>query len=197
MAADRRLAAQLQFLLEIDKLKQVARRTLIADGSRRENDAEHSWHITVMAIVLAEYAPPGTDIAKVVRMLLVHDLVEIYAGDTYCYDAAAVCNQAERERQAADRLFALLPPDQSQSVRNLWEEFEAKQTPEARFAAALDRVQPVLLNYHTQGKAWREHGVTKAQVIARNRHIESGSPLLWDYIRKLIDDAVARDYLAP
>jgi putative hydrolase of HD superfamily len=191
-----RLASQLAFLLEVDKVKLIARQTLLAsDPSRRENDAEHSWHLAVMASVLAEYAPAGADLARVTRMLLVHDLVEIDAGDTYCYDDAARVTQRDREVAAADRIFALLPPDQAETFRALWEEFEARQTPEARFAAALDRVQPVLLNYHTQGVAWREHRVSRAQVIDRNRHIELGSPTLWSYVLTLIEEATRRGWL--
>jgi len=192
-----RLSQQFAFLLEIDRLKQINRQTLIADGTRRENDAEHSWHLAVMATLLAEYAPPDTDIARVTRMLLVHDVVEIDAGDTYCYDQSACATQSQREQAAADRIFAMLPADQAADIRKLWEEFEARQTPESRFAAALDRVQPVLLNYHTQGRAWQEKGVTRAQVIERNQHIEAGAPRLWAYIEQLIDDAVTKGYLNP
>jgi putative hydrolase of HD superfamily len=192
-----RLQNQIAFLLEIDCVKQVTRQTLIADGSRRENDAEHSWHLAVMAAVLAEYGPPELDLGRVVRMLLVHDLVEIDAGDTYCYDTAACLTQRDRELKAADRIFALLPADQAAEFRGLWDEFEARETPEARFAAALDRVQPVLLNYHTRGKSWLERGITRGQVIERNRHIERGAPRLWAYVRGLIDDAVERGYLNP
>jgi putative hydrolase of HD superfamily len=197
MPDDDRLHHQLAFLLEIDRVKQVTRQTLIAGASRRENDAEHSWHIAVMAAVLSEYGPPELDLARVLRMLLTHDLVEIDAGDTYCYDPAACLTQRDRELKAAERIFALLPPDQAAEFRALWDEFEARETPEARFAAALDRVQPVLLNYHTRGKSWLERGVTRAQVLDRNRHIERGAPRLWEYIRSLIDDAVARGYLNP
>lgn len=192
-----RLTKQIAFLLEVDKVKQVVRQTLIADGSRRENDAEHSWHLAMMAGVLAEYGPPGMDLGRVLRMLLAHDLVEIDAGDTYCYDPAACLTQREREVKAAERIFNLLPADQAADLRALWEEFEARETPEARFAAALDRVQPVLLNYHTQGKSWLSRGVTRGQVIERNRHIERGAPALWAYVRSLIDDAVERGYLNP
>jgi putative hydrolase of HD superfamily len=192
-----RLHNQISFLLEVDKLKQVFRQSLVSDSSRRENDAEHSWHLGVMAIVLAEYAPPDVNLARVVWMVLLHDVVEIDAGDTYCYDPAAVVTQRDREVQAADRLFSLLPLDQAKELRELWEEFEARESPEARYAAAIDRVQPVLLNYHTQGRAWREKGVTREQVIARNQHIEAGAPKLWEYIRGLIDDAVAKGYLNP
>jgi putative hydrolase of HD superfamily len=189
------LPRQIQFLLEIDRLKQITRRTLIADGSRRENDAEHSWHLALFAVVLAEHGPAELDLTRVIKMVLVHDLVEIDAGDTYCYDPAACATQRDRELAAAERIFALLPADQGNELRALWEEFEAKDTAESRFAAALDRLQPVLLNYHTQGRAWREHGVTRAQVIERNRHIATGAPRLWEYALALIDDAVAKGYL--
>lgn len=192
-----RLRQQIAFLLEIDKVKQIVRQSLIADGSRRENDAEHSWHLAIMATVLAEYGPPGLDLARVLRMLLAHDLVEIDAGDTYCYDPAACLTQRDREVAAAVRIFNLLPADQAAELRGLWDEFEARATPEARFAAALDRVQPVLLNYHTQGKAWLARGITRAQVIDRNQHVERGAPALWGYIRSLIDDAVLKGYLNP
>jgi len=192
-----RLRQQIAFLLEIDKVKQIVRQTLIADGSRRENDAEHSWHLGVMAGVLAEYGPSNMDLGRVLRMLLAHDLVEIDAGDTYCYDAAACLTQRDREVAAAERIFNLLPKDQAGELRALWEEFEARETPEARFAAALDRVQPVLLNYHTQGKAWLARGITRGQVLDRNSHIERGAPGLWNYIRSLIDDAVEKGYLNP
>jgi putative hydrolase of HD superfamily len=192
-----RLSQQIAFILEIDRLKQVNRQSLIADGSRRENDAEHSWHLAMMAGLLAEYGPPSLDIARVTRMLLVHDVVEIDAGDTYCYDSAACLTQRDREVAAAERIFALLPPEQGSEMRELWEDFESRQTPEARFAAALDRLQPVLLNYYTQGRAWLEHGVTRAQVIERNRHIEAGSPRLWAYVERLIDEAVEKGYLNP
>jgi putative hydrolase of HD superfamily len=189
------LARQIQFLLEIDRLKQITRRTLIADGSRRENDAEHSWHLALFAVVLAEHGPAKLDLVRVLKMVLVHDLVEIDAGDTYCYDPAACATQRDRELAAAERIFAILPADQGNELRELWEEFEAKETAESRFAAALDRLQPVLLNYHTQGRAWLEHGVTRAQVIERNRHIAAGAPRLWEYARSLIDDAVEKGYL--
>jgi putative hydrolase of HD superfamily len=193
--SQQRLEQQIKFILEIDRLKQIFRQTLISDGSRRENDAEHSWHLSVMAAVLVEYGPADVDLGRVMKMLLVHDLVEIDAGDTYCYDPAACLTQKERETAAADRIFALLPPDQAKEIRETWDEFEARKTPEARYAAALDRAQPVLLNYHTQGKAWREHDVSRAQVIERNAHIEAGAPLLWKYILGLIEEATAKGWL--
>ena len=192
-----RLARQIEFILEIDKLKQVLRQTFLTDGSRRENDAEHSWHLAVMAVLLCEYAAePELDLLRVVKMALVHDLVEIDAGDTFHYDEAGHEDKDRREQQAADRIFGLLPVDQGAELRSLWEEFEARQTPEARYAAALDRLQPNLLNFRTQGRLWREHGVTSRQVIARNRHMAQGAPALWQYAESRIREAVAKGYLA-
>jgi putative hydrolase of HD superfamily len=192
-----RLDRQIEFIVEIDKLKQVFRRTWLTDQSRRENDAEHSWHLAMLVVLLREYAAqPDLDLLRTLKMVLVHDLVEIDAGDTLVYDLVAAQDKSVREQKAAQRIFNLLPPDQAAEIRALWDEFEARQTPEARFAAALDRVQPILHNYYTQGRAWREHGVTSAAVIARNQHIAEGSPALWQYIRGLIKDAVERGYLA-
>lgn len=194
---DDRLARQIRFILEIDRLKQVLRQTVLTDRSRNENDAEHSWHLAVMAILLHEYAAEAVDVLRVVKMVLVHDLVEIDAGDTFCYDAEGAKDKAQRETAAAERIFPLLPPDQAAEVRALWEEFEARRTPEARFAAALDRLQPLLHNYHTQGFAWRQHGVTVDRVLDRNRHMDEGAPALWAYAKAFIEDAVRRGYLAP
>jgi len=187
-----RLAAQIHFILEIDKLKSVLRRTSILEGSRRENSAEHSWHLAMMALLLAEYGPPDLDLTRVLKMVLVHDLVEIDAGDTFCYDETGRADQNERERRAADRLFALLPPDLGVELRTLWEEFDSRATPDARFAAALDRLQPVLLNYTSGGGTWREHRVTRDQVVERNQPMGDGAPELWEYARSLIEDAAAR-----
>lgn len=195
--ARNRLASQIQFLLEIDKLKGVARQSYLLDGSRHENDAEHSWHLAVMAVLLAEHAAEPVDVPRVVRMLLVHDLVEIEAGDTFAYDDRGNADKAEREQRAADRVFAGLPDDQARELHELWHEFEARATPESRFAAAVDRLQPQLLNYHTRGRLWREHGVTADRVIERNRHMGDGAPGLWEYAQQLIQDAVAKGYLAP
>ena len=193
-----RLGRQMAFLREIDKLKSVYRRTLLMDGSRFENDAEHSWHLAVMAVLLAEHANTrGLDMAKVIRMVLAHDLVEIDAGDTYVYDTAGNVGKVEREKKAADRIFGLLPGDQAAEFRMLWDEFEARETPEARFAAALDRVQPLLHNFATQGIVWRQHGITSGRVAERNRHVAEGSRALWAYAEGLIREAVARGYLEP
>jgi putative hydrolases of HD superfamily len=190
-----RLHQQIQFIVEIDKLKHVLRQTLLIDKSRRENDAEHSWHLAMMAIVLSEYAAQTVDLVRVLKMLLIHDLVEIDAGDTFCYDEQGTETQADRERQAADRIFGLLPPDQTVELRSLWEEFEAKQGSDACFAAALDRIQPVLHNYHTQGGTWKKAGVTVDKVRKRIAPIAQGAPVLAQFIDELIQDAVEKGYL--
>ena len=189
------LARRLAFLLEADRLKQVERRSLVVGGERRENSAEHSWHLALFALVLAEHAAEPVDVARVVAMLLIHDLVEIDAGDTFAYDEAANVDRVERERAAADRLFALLPEGQDADLRALWEEFEARATPDARFAAALDRLQPILLNHATEGRVWRTHGVTAERIRARNAHIVEGSSDLWAAARAAIDEAVAKGWI--
>ncbi len=192
---DDRLTQQLTLIRELDKLKEVIRRTYLLSQSRRENSAEHSWHVAVMALLLAEYAAEPVDVSRVVQMLLVHDLVEIDAGDTPVYDVEGTKTKAAREQAAADRLFGLLAPDQSREFRALWEEFEARATPEAKFAAALDRVQPITHNFYTQGRAWQELGVTLDNVLARNRHIAEGAPILWEYVEGLIRTAAANGWL--
>lgn len=151
----KRLTQQISFILEIDQLKQIYRQNLILDGSRRENDAEHSWHLAMMAVVLQEYASEPVDLSRVLQMVLLHDIVEIDAGDTFCYDVQAGLDKHEREQKAAKRIFGLLPSDQGEELKNLWLEFEAGESPEARFAAVLDRLQPFLNNYHTEGGTWR------------------------------------------
>lgn len=192
------LPSQIRFLLEAGRLKTVVRQSPIADQSRRENSAEHSWHLALMALVLAGHAPPGTDLGRVMAMLLVHDLVEIDAGDLFLYaDAAAQARQEEAERAAADRIFAILPAPQAVTVRALWEEFEERRTPEARFARALDRLQPMLLNMQTNGGTWTTHGVTLDQVLPKVDLIEEGSASLGAYARKVIATAVERGFLRP
>lgn len=197
MQSSARLAQQIQFVLEIDQLKRVLRQTLLTDGSRRENSAEHSWHIAIMAILLAEYAPVPVDILQVVKMLLVHDLIEIDAGDTFCYDVQGNANKADREMQAADRLFGLLPPDQAKEFRALWDEFEAQETPAAQFAASLDRLQPLLNNHQTQGHTWQLHGITHDRVLQRMEPAKTGAPALWLFIQQLLEECVAAGYLQP
>lgn len=191
----RRMDEQIRFLIEIDKAKRVLRQSVLTDGSRRENDAEHSWHLAVMAVVLQEYADEPVDLLRVIKMLLIHDLVEIDAGDTFAYDEAGHRDKEEREKAAAQRIFGLLPADQAEEFRALWQEFEERTTADARFAAALDRLHPMLLNFYSQGATWRKHGVSKERVIARNRHIEEGSTILWEFGKRLIDQAAARGYL--
>ncbi len=191
-----RLHQQLQFIVEIDKLKHVLRQTLLIDKSRRENDAEHSWHLAIMAILLSEYADAEINLVRVLKMVLIHDLVEIDAGDTFCYDEQAIQTQTDREKAAADRIFGLLPPDQTAQLRSLWEEFEAKQSADARFATALDRLQPILHNYHTQGGTWKRAGVTIAKVRQRIAPIALGSPRLGEFAETLIQSALDQGFLA-
>jgi putative hydrolase of HD superfamily len=193
-----RLARQVEFIVECDKLKEIFRQTFNTQSRRPENDAEHSWHLCLCVIVLAEHANfPQLDVLRVLKMLIVHDLVEIDAGDTFAYDTAAMAGQHEREAIAAERIFGLLPADQARDFRALWDEFEEKQTPEARFATALDRFQPMLLNTRTQGGGWKKHGVTHDRVVARNRHVAAGSDAIWRYAEKMLQDMVDAGHLPP
>ena len=192
-----RFKSQIAFILEADKLKQIQRRTKLLDRSRQENSAEHCWHIALIVLVLSEYAEEDNlDLLQVIKLLLVHDLVEIDADDTYCYDEAGGQDQKEREMKAADRIFNILPPDQANSFRTLWDEFEARETAESGFANALDRLQPLLHNYFTRGHTWQKHGIQRKQVISRMQPINEASSFLWDYVLNLIDDAVRKGYLA-
>ncbi len=179
-----RLEQQIEFCREIDKEKLITRQTYRSDGSSRENDAEHAWHMAIMTILLSEYANEEIDVLKTVTMLLIHDLVEIDAGDTYAYDEEGKKTQKERELKAADRIFALLPEDQGQYFRSLWDEFEEQKTKEAKFARTMDNFQPMMLNDLTGGKSWRERGVKLEQILGRNRHTAEGSEILWDYAKK-------------
>ncbi len=193
-----RFKRQVEFLLEIDRLKHTLRQTILLDRSRQENSVEHSWHIAMSAVIFAEYgAEPDVDTERVIRMLLLHDLVEIDAGDTYCYDEPAALDQHAREALAADRIFGMLPPDQALDFRRLWDEFEKAQTAEARYAHAMDRFQAFLHNYYTQGKVWQQHGIRRQQVIRRMQPVYDGAPLLWEFVHTLIDDAVHKGYLLP
>ena len=190
-----RLERQISFILEIDKLKSVLRRSYLLNEPRHENSAEHSWHLSIMALVLAEYANAEVDTLRVLKMLLVHDIVEIDAGDTFVYDLAGNETKAVREQEAAQRIFGLLPTDQQSEVQALWQEFEERTTSEAKFAAALDRLMPLLHNYHTEGRSWREHGIRKEQVLRLNRHIADGSETLWEYAEVLITEAADKGFL--
>lgn len=195
MTGGERLEGQLRFLVELDRAKSVLRRTYVTDGTRRENSAEHMWHLALAVLVLAEHAEEPVDVARVLTMVLIHDIVEIDAGDTFLYGEAARAGQAERERAAADRLYGMLPADQGLELRRLWEEFEARETADARFAAAVDRLQSVLLNLATEGRTWREHGVTADRVRAANAHMARGSSTLWDHVSALLEAAVERGHL--
>ena len=187
MEKHERLQQQIAFLMEIDKVKNIFRQTYLADGERKENDAEHSWHIALMAVLLQEHAEEEVDLLKVMTMVLIHDLVEIDAGDTYAYDEAGAATKEIRERKAAERIFGLLPEDQRSWFRQLWEEFEAYETPEAKFAHVLDNCQPLLLNDASGGRSWAEHGVKKSQIYKRNQHTSEGSGEIWEYMKKLVD----------
>lgn len=177
-----RLEKQMAFCRELDTEKFIQRMTYLHDGMRRENDAEHAWHMAIMAIVLSEYSNEPIDLLKTLKMILMHDVVEIDAGDTYAYDEKAKETQAEREKAAADRLYGLLPEKQGEEYRKLFEEFEACETPEARFARTMDNIQPLLLQGMTDGKAWEENGVRLSQVLARNQRTKLGSEKLWEYV---------------
>ena len=196
MDSSRRLDDQLNFLREIDSLKSVQRRSRLLNGERLENSAEHSWHVAMLAMVLAEHADQALDTNRVIRMLLVHDIVEIDAGDTFCYDEAGVAEQGARETVAARRIFGLLPPDTAEELRGLWIEFETQSTPESKFAAAVDRLMPLLHNYGNQGRSWRENGVTFQQVFSRSAMIGQSSASLWEFTQKLLCDARDQGYFA-
>jgi len=191
-----KLLKQIQFITEIDKLKQIFRQNVVIGTTRNENDAEHSWHLAIMAILLSDYAQEkNIDVLKVVKMVIIHDLVEIDAGDTFCYDEKGYEDKEEREQQAANRLFNVLQADQAKEIFDLWREFEALSTPEARFAACMDRLQPLILNYNTSGHTWKKPGVTSEKVLKRNRLLEENTPELWEYAKEIIEDSIIKGYL--
>jgi putative hydrolases of HD superfamily len=191
-----RLLRQIEFIVEIDKLKQIFRQNVVIGTTRNENDAEHSWHLAVMAMILSEYAvEKKIDILRVVKMALIHDLVEIDAGDTFAYDEKGYKDKDERERKAADRLFNILPSEQAQEFFELWDEFEELETPEARFAACLDRLQPLILNYNTKGHTWQKPGITSGKVLKRNEPLKENTPILWDFVKEVIEDSIEKGYL--
>ena len=187
----------MDFILEVDKLKQIQRQTYTTTKNRHENSSEHSWHITLMAIILQEYSKhPNINLFKAVKMLIIHDIVEIDAGDTFLYDKQAQKNKHKNETKAAKRIFNLLPKDQSTNLHNLWKEFEDNKTPTAKYANALDRLQPIINNYHTNGKAWQQNNVKKHQIEASNTDIKKGAPTLWEYATELIKEAITQGKLA-
>ena len=187
---DARLRSQLEFISELDKLKLILRRISVIGESRLENSAEHSWHLGVMAPLLAEYAPEDVDVTRVMKMLLFHDVVEIDAGDTFCFDEDANLDKEEREIRAADRLFGLLPEDQATELRAAWDEFEADETPEARFANALDRFQGLMMNHGNRGGTWLKYGITREQILKRMDPIREGAPALWPFVLEVVEDAL-------
>ena len=190
---DENLARVLEFTIEMDKMKSVFRRSSIFDGSRRENDAEHSYHIALMALAFEKYAPAGVDLLRVLKMLLVHDIVEIDAGDTFAYDKIANLDKKEREKAAADRIFALI--ENGAELRALWEEFDAMETPDALYAISLDRLQPFLANCLNKGDTWFAGGVSKEAILKRMAPVEKGIPALWETVLRLIDENVENGYV--
>ena len=193
-----RLDMQLKFTAEIDKMTSVLRRTMLLDKSRRENDAEHSWHIAVMALLFEEYASEPVDIGHVVKMCVVHDLIEIYAGDTFAYDVKGNLDKAEREEKAADKLFAILPEEQGAYIRALWEEFDGMETADSKYAACLDRIQPFFHNTLTEGHTWVESGTTdRAAVEKRMSIVKKFMPSVYPWVEKNIDNAIAKGWLKP
>ena len=190
-----RLDQQINFLLEIDKLKKIVRRNLIVDRSRKENTAEHSWHISILSAVLQEYSNVSVNLQHVLLMLLVHDIVEIDAGDTYAYDTVGYQDKEEREHIAAERIFSLLPENQSEQFKSLWFEFEEMQTPESCFANAADRLMPLLHNYYSGGGIWVENKIRKSQILQRIAPMKKGSTALWEAARHLVDKAVEDGYV--
>lgn len=195
MEMDQRLQKQLEFCLKLDEAKNILRQTHLSHHGRRENDAEHAWHMAVMAYVLRDYANEPVDVGKLLIMCLIHDIVEIEAGDTYAYDEAGKKTQAEREAAARDKLFGMLPADQAAELADLFDEFDEGKSPEARFANAMDNLQPLILNHSNGGKDWIDHQVTYDQVFQRQSRTEAGSKVLFDYTQQVLDDHVKKGNL--
>lgn len=192
-----KIKKQIEFVLVIDEMKNVLRRNLVADGSRRENDAEHSWHLAMLAMILEEYSAEKVDIERVLKITLVHDLVEVYAGDTFAYDAKGNEDKLDREIEAANRLFGILDPEQGAEIRALWDEFEAKETAESRYANAVDRLQPLLLNYMTNGHTWKQGDVHAPQIYKRMDIIRTATPELWHIVEGIINTSIEIGILKP
>ncbi len=193
-----RFNRQIEFIAEIDKVKQILRNTILMDASRKENDAEHTWHMAMGAMILSEYAnEENLDMLKVFQMILLHDIVEIDAGDTFAYANVNMQEKAEKEKRAAERIFGLLPADLAEKLIKTWNEYEAADTPEAQFAQAMDSFMPILHNYRTKGLQWQRLDVSREKVLSRNRRIERGSAILWNYIESIVNDAVEKGYLKP
>ena len=191
----KRLEKQIAFLTEVDKEKNIFRQTYLADGKRKENDAEHSWHLALAAVLLKEHMKEDADLGRVMTMVLIHDLVEIDAGDTYAYDTEGAATKREREVKAADRIFGILPEDQGTYLRELWDEFVAYETVEAKYAHLLDNFQPLMLNDASDGKSWEEHGVHKSQVCRRNARIPETSEIVWEKMLEIMDKHIEKGHL--
>lgn len=187
-----RLEQQMNFIMEVDKLKTIFRQNYITGGTRKENDAEHSWHLAMMAYILGEHSNEEVDVLKTIGMLLIHDLVEIDAGDTYAFDSNGSVDKFDREKRAAERVFSILPEDQGQKLMDLWLEFEAQDTPESKFANAIDKIQPVLLHKITDGKSWKEHNVSLSQIEKRQAKTPEASTKIWEYTKEIIDEHVKK-----
>jgi len=191
-----RLKKQIQFIVEVDKIKNILRQNYIIDNSRRENDAEHSWHLALMLMILGEYSiNQHLDLFKVMKMVTIHDLVEIDAGDTFAFDKLNNIGKRDREKIAATRIFGLLPEDQRDEMIQLWHEFEFMETEEARFAASLDRLQPLIHNYKTKAAGWKNHIITKGDIIRRNQHTQESAPGLWNFIEEIIEEILEMGYI--
>ncbi len=193
--SNERLLKDIEFIVELDKMKSILRQTSLIDNSKREDDAEHSWHISVMAMVFSEYANEDIDVCKVIKMLLIHDLVEIYAGDTFCYDVKGNMDKKERELKAADKIFGMLAEDKGQELRSLWDEFEEMKTKEALFAASMDRLQPFFNNYFSGGGTWKKFDVSKKDIYKRISPLKESSDDLWKFTENMIEDAFERGYI--
>lgn len=192
------LQKQMNFLIEIDKLKNIFRQSFISDMSRNENDAEHSWHMAMMCCILEEYAPKGIDMLKVIKMALIHDIIEIYAGDTFLYDDDLAKSKFERELNACEKIYSILPKEQAKYFKELWLEFEKKESEEAIFCSILDRIQPIILNYLAKGGTWKKFNISKKMVMQKaNIIFEKANPLLSEYIKNLLEESVEKGYLLP
>ncbi len=190
-----KLQQQIEFIIEIDKLKTILRKTKILNSDRRENSAEHSWQLALGAMILSEHCNEAINVAHVIKMLLVHDLVEIYAGDVFLYDKPSDDSLFKKEMEAAEKIFSILPKEQNEELLELWKEFDSQQTPEAQFANSIDRLIPMLLNFSSEGSAWKEFSITANQAIDKNKHIRNASQTLWNLAEQIINDAVKKGYL--
>lgn len=192
-----KLRKQIEFAVTVDEMKNILRRNLVANGSRRENDAEHSWHLAMMAMLFEEYSSEKVDMGRVLKIALVHDLVEVYAGDTFCYDKKGNEDKLERETKAAEKLFGSLDSPQGDEIRALWDEFEAKETPESRYANAIDRIQPLFLNFLTNGHTWKLGDVHARQVFERNDIVRTAAPELWQIVEDIVAESIKKGILKP